>query len=139
MSDNLTAEQRRKAMQANRSTGGKTTEWALRSRLVSSGISGWLINCKDLPGSPDFVFREKRLVIFVDGCFWHGCELHRTIPATNSRMWAAKIERNRSRDREVNAKLTKLGWRVVRIWEHELDRDPDDVLDIIRSKLEDLT
>lgn len=54
-------------------------------------------------------------------------------------MWAAKIERNRSRDREVNAKLTKLGWRVVRIWEHELDRDPDDVLDIIRSKLEDLT
>jgi len=71
-------------------------------------------------GKPDFVFPDQRLAVFVDGCFWHGCPLHGTNPATNREFWSEKITRNRQRDREVNRALRALGWRILRIWEHEL-------------------
>ena len=67
----------------------------------------------------DFVFRSHRLAVFVDGCFWLGCPLHATQPKTNAKFWREKLARNRARDREVNRTL---GWRVLRIREHELTR-----------------
>ncbi len=72
---------------------------------------------------PDFVFPKLRLAVFVDGCFWHGCPSHATWPKQNAAFWRKKILGNRARDRRVNRELCALGWRVVRVWEHELARN----------------
>jgi len=69
---------------------------------------------------PDFVFRKARLAVFVDGCFWHGCPKHATWPAHRAAWWRRKIEGNKTRDRVVNRALRRAGWRVLRIWEHDL-------------------
>jgi DNA mismatch endonuclease, patch repair protein len=71
---------------------------------------------------PDFVFLKSRTAIFVDGCFWHGCPKHATWPAHRAAWWRRKIEGNKTRDRVVNRVLRRAGWRVLRIWEHELQR-----------------
>jgi DNA mismatch endonuclease (patch repair protein) len=71
---------------------------------------------------PDFVFRRTQLAIFVDGCFWHGCPKHATKPANNRAFWKKKLAGNKIRDRVVNRTLRRAGWRVIRIWEHELQR-----------------
>jgi DNA mismatch endonuclease (patch repair protein) len=104
-----------------RGTGNKATELRLRQIFRSGDIVGWRRGVK-LPGKPDFVFRGAKLAIFVDGCFWHGCPEHLVWPKTNAAFWRRKITRNRERDREVNRLLRARGWRVLRIWEHELRR-----------------
>ena len=71
---------------------------------------------------PDFVFRSHRLAVFVDGCFWNGCPVHGAQPKTNAAFWRKKIATNRTRDRLVSRTLRARGWRVLRIWEHELKR-----------------
>jgi DNA mismatch endonuclease (patch repair protein) len=71
---------------------------------------------------PDFVFRTRKLAVFVDGCFWHGCPIHATQPKQNARFWREKIARNQARDRLVTRTLRARGWRVLRLWEHELTR-----------------
>ena len=71
---------------------------------------------------PDFVFRERRVAIFVDGCFWHACPIHATRPRHNAAFWRQKLAANRTRDRRVNRALRAAGWRVLRIWEHALAR-----------------
>jgi len=70
--------------------------------------------------SADFVFREERVAVFVDGCFWHACPKHSNVPASNRAFWKRKLARNQFRDRQVNRMLRKIGWRVIRIWEHDL-------------------
>jgi DNA mismatch endonuclease (patch repair protein) len=77
-----------------------------------------------LYGRPDFVFPADRLAVFVDGCFWHGCPKHYTRPANNRAFWERKLRANRARDRQVNRELKRLGWRVLRVWEHDL-RQPN--------------
>ena len=67
----------------------------------------------------DIVFVRAKLAIFLDGCFWHGCPVHGSWPKTNAEWWRAKIETNQRRDRDTDARLQALGWRVLRIWEHE--------------------
>lgn len=69
---------------------------------------------------PDFVFRREKVAVFVDGCFWHGCPEHYRRPKGNRSFWDAKIARNIERDAEVTKALRKAGWRVLRLWEHEL-------------------
>jgi len=71
---------------------------------------------------PDFVFPKPKLALFVDGCFWHGCPKHGTQPKGNAAFWRKKISGNQARDRLVTWTLRKAGWRVFRIWEHELAR-----------------
>ena len=71
---------------------------------------------------PDFVFRARKLTVFVDGCFWHGCPRHFSQPRNNAAFWRKKIAANRTRDRLVTRTLRQLGWKVVRVWEHELVR-----------------
>ena len=68
---------------------------------------------------PDVVFTRRRVAVFLDGCFWHGCPLHCRVPASNRDYWVAKIERNRDRDGRTTAALEAAGWQVVRAWEHE--------------------
>jgi DNA mismatch endonuclease (patch repair protein) len=71
---------------------------------------------------PDFVFPKLRLAVFVDGCFWHACPLHATKPRHNAAFWRKKLAANKARDRMVNRTLRAQGWRVLRIWEHELPK-----------------
>ena len=67
----------------------------------------------------DVVFPRERLAIFIDGCFWHGCPVHATRPATNREWWAAKLDANRARDIRNRSRLVDAGWTVLGIWEHE--------------------
>jgi len=109
------------------------TELKLASILRAHGITGWRRH-QPLIGSPDFLFRHKRLAVFVDGCFWHGCRWHCRMPKANRPYWKNKIARNASRDRAANSLLQKAGWRVVRIWGHSL-RSPKSVATRITSAL----
>ena len=119
MPDVFTKAKRSQVMAAIRSTGNKATELKLVSIFHSTGIKGWRRR-QPLTGRPDFVFRRERVVVFVDGCFWHGCRSHCRMPKSRQEYWQPKIDRNKSRDLKVRAVLKEKGWRVVRIWEHAL-------------------
>jgi DNA mismatch endonuclease (patch repair protein) len=121
MADFLTKIQRSKRMSLIRSRGNIDTELALAKMLRRFHITGWRRH-QPVFGKPDFVFRQVRLAAFVDGCFWHGCPKCGHIPKTRRTYWRGKIHRNRNRDRMVNRTLRARGWRVMRIWEHELAR-----------------
>jgi DNA mismatch endonuclease (patch repair protein) len=119
MADIWTKRKRSEVMSLIRSHGNKATELRLIEVFRAYRITGWRRNQK-IPGSPDFTFKSKRLVVFVDGCFWHGCPKHRTYPVTNKLFWLKKLERNIARDKQANRELRKRGWRVLRVWQHEL-------------------
>jgi len=121
MVDVLTPEQRHRSMIANRSTGNRTTELALVRLLRELHITGWRRHLK-LPGRPDFAFRSARVLVFVDGCFWHGCPRCYSRPYTNRRYWSEKVRTNRERDQRQTRELRASGWAVLRIWEHELKK-----------------
>ena len=116
-----------------RSNGNKATEMRLIEIFKKLGIKGWRRKYP-LLGKPDFTFPLKKIAVFVDGCFWHCCPVHGSIPKTNKQFWQKKLNRNIERDNEVNAELDEKGWLVIRIWQHELKN-----IDAIRSKLEILT
>ena len=106
-------------MAAIRSRGNKDTELKLAMIFRAAGITGWRRN-QVLPGRPDFVFRRERLAVFVDGCFWHGCPKHGRKPGSNRNYWLPKLRRNQERDKAVKRTLSKAGWTVLRLWEHDL-------------------
>ncbi len=129
MADVYTRAQRSALMARVRGRGNATTEGALAALLRAQGWSGWrrqqVVRSRDARGSPvrarpDFLFRARKLAIFVDGCFWHGCPRHGTQPRGNAAFWRAKFRRNRARDRRDTRHLRRAGWQVVRLWEHEL-------------------
>lgn len=104
-------------------TGRRDTrpELALRRVLYSRGLR-YRVDRPVLTGvrrRPDLVFIGARVAVFVDGCFWHGCPDHATWPASNAVFWREKIEANRQRDADTDARLAAAGWIVVRVWEHE--------------------
>ena len=76
-------------------------------------------HARDLRGTPDIVLRGERVAIFVHGCFWHGCERHYRAPAARAEFWAAKLERNRTRDADAARELEAAGWTVIIAWEHD--------------------
>ncbi len=119
--------QRSDVMRAVKSAGNKSTEIIVTRTLKELGIRYWASHSRDIEGKPDFIFRKKRIVIFVDGCFWHGCKIHCRLPSSNKDYWNAKIERNSNRDKIVNKNLRKKGWKVIRIWEHSLKKSQSDV------------
>lgn len=119
MTDVFTKRKRSEIMSRVRSRGNRATELRLRRLFREHGIKGWR-RTSTVFGSPDFVFPKVKLAVFVDGCFWHGCRLHRSMPASNRTFWKKKLARNRFRDRLVNRTLRARGWKVVRIWQHEL-------------------
>lgn len=122
MPDNLSKNDRVKTMRAVKSQG-TSPERRLRAMLAGMGIHGWQLNYDKVPGKPDIAFPMKQVAIFVDGCFWHQCpECNRPLPETNRDYWKKKISRNVARDHQHNVKLTRMGWTVVRIWEHELKK-----------------
>ena len=76
---------------------------------------------------PDFVFQKQKIALFVDGCFWHSCPKHSTMPENNREFWQKKLKGSKDRDTYVTRKLRTIGWKVVRVWEHEL-KYPDKVV-----------
>mgnify|MGYP001609027837 CR=1 FL=1 len=106
-------------MRAVKGSKNKSTELKLIEFFKSRNITGWQRNYP-IFGFPDFTFPKKKIVIFTDGCFWHGHNCRNTTPKSNADFWNKKRERNIRRDADVNEKLTRKGWTVVRIWECEL-------------------
>lgn len=76
-------------------------------------------------GKPDMVLRKYKTVVFVDSCFWHGCKKHCRMPSSNKKYWIEKIERNKKRDKKIREYYKKQGWNILRVWEHEIEKDLD--------------
>jgi DNA mismatch endonuclease, patch repair protein len=119
MVDMFSRQQRSEIMSKVKGSGNRATELRLIAIFREYKIRGWRRR-KAVFGKPDFIFPASRLAIFVDGCFWHGCPTHGSIPVSNRLFWLRKIKRNCDRDRLVNRELRKTGWRVLRIWQHDL-------------------
>jgi DNA mismatch endonuclease (patch repair protein) len=121
MTDFLSKETRSRVMSRIRSKDTKP-ELALRRALWQAGVRGWRVHRKGLPGKPDLAFGRRRVAVFVDGCFWHG---HPDFfkPGKSGAYWDAKIARTQERDRLANEALAEAGWRVVRLWDFEVERD----------------
>lgn len=112
-----------------RARGSLKTELRMIQLFREYHITGWRTNAR-LVGKPDFAFPSRRLAIFVDGCFWHGCSKHSTTPSDNREFWEHKLSQNKVRDRVANKSLRSAGWRVLRIWQHELGKQNE--LNVIR-------
>lgn len=134
MADVFSKGQRSEIMSKVKGRGNAATELKLISIFRQHGIAGWRRNSR-LIGRPDFVFLNSKVALFVDGCFWHNCPVHGSLPADNREFWRAKLERNRQRDKLVNASLRRSGWHIVRVWQHEL-RQPTKVARRISAKLD---
>ncbi len=121
MPDVFTKAKRSEVMSRIRGRGNKETEIALMRLLRKHKIWGWRRH-QPIFGNPDFIFPKLRVAILVDGCFWHCCPKHSNLPANNRAFWRRKLSANRARDLLVTRTLRRAGWRVLRIWEHELAR-----------------
>lgn len=133
--DFVTKEKRSKIMSAIRSKGNETTEIAIIRLFRKHKIIGWRRN-QALLGKPDFVFPKNRLMVFVDGCFWHGHTCLKPRDSLKKGFWKDKIERNIKRGKLVNKALRKEGWKVVRVWECEIEKKKySKKLNLIKSYL----
>jgi DNA mismatch endonuclease (patch repair protein) len=119
--DSVPPQERSRIMGNVKARGNKSTELKLIKLFNENGLTGWKRNYP-VKGKPDFVFLSQRVAIFVDGCFWHGCEDHCRVPSSNQEYWLAKINRNKERDITTTAAFQERNWKVIRIWEHELTR-----------------
>lgn len=114
-------------MRRIRSRGNASTELAMARLLRRHGVTGWRRHAKVLGIRPDFVFRKTKIAVFVDGCFWHGCHEHVQLEKLSSRYWRDKILSNWYRDKKQNRILSQAGWKVKRIWEHDLRKGRENV------------
>jgi len=126
---------RSKTMKAIKGKGNLTTERKFRMLLVRAAIRGWQLHPQGLHGRPDIFFPQNKVAIFIDGCFWHGCQKCGHFPKTNEAFWRAKIERNRKRDTMTSQILKRQGYKVIRFWEHQLRENSTDCLDRLRCIL----
>ena len=126
MADIFSKKKRSEIMSKIRSKETKL-EIALRKELWKAGYR-YRKNASGYFGKPDVLLKKYKTVIFVDSCFWHGCKKHLRLPETNKNFWKEKIERNIKRDKEVNSHYKKIGWKVIRIWEHQLNKNQSEVL-----------
>lgn len=102
-------------------------ELAIRRELHRRGLR-FRVNYSRLPGRPDIAFTRARVAVFVDGCFWHSCPDHGTLPKNNREWWRAKLARNVERDAEKDVLLRERGWHVLHFWEHD---NPVDVASMV--------
>lgn len=118
-------------MKSNRSRDTRP-EMAVRSAVHGLGLR-YRVNVRPEPSlrrTADLVFRSAKVAVFVDGCFWHSCPIHRTRPKANDRFWSEKLGRTIARDSETTDALEEAGWLVLRFWEHE---DPEEVAERVRQ------
>ena len=119
----------RRSMRSNRRRDSRP-ELAIRRAVWARGLR-YRVDGRPVASvnrRADLVFSRVRVAVFVDGCFWHRCPEHGTLPSTNAEFWMRKLERNAARDRETDLLLQQQGWRVLRFWEHE---DPAVAADVI--------
>ena len=121
MADVFDSKKRSDIMSKVRSKNNKSTELKIIQIFIINNIKGWRRNYP-VKGHPDFVFLDKKIAIFVDGCFWHGHDCRNTRPSDNAEYWNKKRERNMKHDKEVTALFEQRGWTVIRIWECELKK-----------------
>lgn len=112
-----------------------TVELALRRALWAEGIRGYRVHPKLVPGKPDLAWKGRKVAVFVDSCFFHQCPEHFVMPASNIDYWKPKLERNHQRDEQVNCELVACGWTVVRLWEHQVRKDPKAAVAGVRAAL----
>lgn len=134
--DNLTKEQRSKAMKAIRSKD-TAAEILLRKKIWQLGYR-YRKNYKKLKGKPDIVFIKQKVVVFIDGEFWHGYNWENIKPniKTNSEYWVKKIEKNMNRDAVINEMLQKDNWIVLRFWARYVKKHTDECINFIIKQLE---
>lgn len=121
MADIFNEEKRSDIMQKVHSKNNKSTELKLIQIFKENGIKGWKRNYS-VKGHPDFVFPDKKVAVFVDGCFWHGHDCRNTRPSDNAEYWEKKRARNIRHDKEITAIFERRSWTVLRIWECELKK-----------------
>jgi DNA mismatch endonuclease (patch repair protein) len=123
MADRITKKKRSRVMSRIRSKN-TSLEISFKKLLDKNNLRGYKMHPKML-GGPDFVFPKKKLVVFIDGDFWHGYnwkKLHKIPPR---KYWQAKISRTIARDKEYTRQLKGVGWKVLRFWEHEVKKNPE--------------
>ena len=130
MTDVLTKEQRSYNMSRIRD------KWTKQETKIHNLLKGKKIKHEMHPaieGSPDILIAAQNKAIFIDGCFWHRCPKCFKEPSSNTYFWKNKISRNVKKDKETNRKLKKAGYAIVRVWEHELKKKPEAVINKITS------
>ncbi|MDV3291908.1 very short patch repair endonuclease [Mycobacterium avium] len=121
----------RRSMQGNRSRD-TAPELAVRRLVHAMGLR-YRVNARPLPTvrrTADLVFTRRRVAVFIDGCYWHGCPDHHRQPSANADYWRAKVARNRARDAATDETLRAAGWTVLRFWEHQ---PPAEVAEAVRA------
>jgi len=132
MPDHMTPEQRSRAMSRVKLRDGPLERY-IQHELHQRGFH-FRKHVKSLPGSPDIVFPKEKVAVFVDGDFWHGWRL----PAWEHKLspfWKEKLRTNRKRDRRNFRRLRAHGWRVIRIWQHQIKRNPEACIRVIMAAL----
>jgi len=130
--DVLTRAERSRCMSRIRGHNTKP-EVMLRKALWKRGLRYRIHH--GLPGRPDIVFPARKIAVFVDGCFWHRCPLHWQAPKSNAEFWEQKIGENQIRDARVNMELEEAGWRVIRIWEHDIRKALKTTADMLMTSV----
>lgn len=122
-----------RSMKANRSKG-TGPELRLRSSLRAHGFGGYRLNWPKAPGRPDICYPGRKVAIFVHGCFWHRCpSCDLPMPRNNRPFWEEKFRRNVERDRLKERRLEEDGWTVIVVWECQISKDMEGVVDGIAS------
>lgn len=133
MADTVTKQKRSEIMRAIKSKNSEM-ERTLRKELRRRGYK-FKANVLRMTGKPDIAFKENKVVIFLDSCFWHGCRLHCRMPQTNCSYWLKKIKNNKKRDKDINKIYKKMHWTVLRFWEHQMKKDPQRAIKKIEKTL----
>lgn len=128
MSDVFDTSKRSHIMQQVKSKNNKSTELKLIQIFKDNHIIGWKRNYP-VKGHPDFVFLDKKIAVFVDGCFWHGHDCRNTRPSDNAEYWSKKREQNIRHDKDITSLFEQRDWTVLRIWECELKKKNFDILE----------
>jgi DNA mismatch endonuclease, patch repair protein len=129
--DKYTPQIRRKMMQSVKSKG-TILENLVAKKLTLNGIQ-YRRNKKSLKGKPDFSIIKYKVVLFIDSCFWHGCEEHCRMPKSNVKFWLNKINKNKERDIIITNYYKNLNWKILRVWEHDLVGKKNETFNIIIS------
>ncbi len=111
-------------------------ELALRRAVWRLGLR-YRVDVAPIPGRrrADLVFTRANVAVYVDGCFWHSCPQHATVPKANREWWVAKLQANVARDRDTDARLAERGWVVIRVWEHEdVDKAARQIAGTVRTR-----
>ena len=133
MPDRFPKDIRSKIMSSIRSKNTQP-ELVIRKLIWSKG-KRYRIHDRTVYGTPDISNRRKKLAVFIDGCFWHGCRKCSTVPQTNTAFWRKKINDNRNRRKKVKAKLKLDRWKMMQFWEHEVKANPNQVAHAISKFL----